>query len=185
MRCRWRAPFWRRSAGDRGWTLRTDAALEAIRAIAREVPQAIVGAGTVLGRADLDAARDAGARFAVSPGATPELLAAGRECGLPPAAGRDDAVRSDRGRCGRLRHAEAVPRRAGRWRRHAQGPGRSVPSREVLSTGGISLASAPEYPGVAERLLRGRLLDRSARVDPAAEWASITRLARQARRLRA
>src|SRR5882757_8062746 len=64
-------------------TLRTPAALEAIGAIAREVPQALVGAGTVLSRADLEAARAAGARFAVSPGATPELLAAGRDAGLP------------------------------------------------------------------------------------------------------
>src|SRR5258708_832557 len=64
-------------------TLRTEAALASIRAIAREVPQAIVGAGTVLGSDDLAAAREAGAHFAVSPGATAALLEAGRSCGLP------------------------------------------------------------------------------------------------------
>ena len=64
-------------------TLRTEAALASIRAIAREVPQAIVGAGTVLGSDDLAAAREAGAHFAVSPGATAALLEAGRSGGLP------------------------------------------------------------------------------------------------------
>src|SRR5260221_10553477 len=68
-------------------TLRTEAALASIRAIAREVPQAIVGAGTVLGSDDLAAAREAGAHFAVSPGATAALLEAGRSRGLPPPPG--------------------------------------------------------------------------------------------------
>jgi 2-dehydro-3-deoxyphosphogluconate aldolase/(4S)-4-hydroxy-2-oxoglutarate aldolase len=57
-------------------TLRTPAALGAIEAIAREVPEMALGAGTVLSSADLRAAADAGASFAVSPGATPALLAA-------------------------------------------------------------------------------------------------------------
>src|SRR5215469_6080559 len=57
-------------------TLRTPAALEAIRQITAEVPDAICGAGTVLSAADLESAAAAGARFAVSPGATPSLLAA-------------------------------------------------------------------------------------------------------------
>src|SRR5215472_9374695 len=57
-------------------TLRTGAALEAIRAIVAEVPEALCGAGTVLRPADLDAAIAAGASFAVSPGLNPALLAA-------------------------------------------------------------------------------------------------------------
>ena len=58
-------------------TLRSPAALEAIEAIAREVPEITVGAGTVLSEADLRAAAQAGATFAISPGATPALLEAG------------------------------------------------------------------------------------------------------------
>ena len=58
-------------------TLRSSAALEAIEAIAREVPDITVGAGTVLSEADLRAAAQAGATFAISPGATPALLEAG------------------------------------------------------------------------------------------------------------
>ncbi|MFN4057247.1 MAG: bifunctional 4-hydroxy-2-oxoglutarate aldolase/2-dehydro-3-deoxy-phosphogluconate aldolase [Roseinatronobacter sp.] len=63
-------------------TLRTDAALEAIKAMA-EVPGAVVGAGTVLGAAQMQAAKAAGARFAVSPGATPALIEAARAEGVP------------------------------------------------------------------------------------------------------
>jgi 2-dehydro-3-deoxyphosphogluconate aldolase/(4S)-4-hydroxy-2-oxoglutarate aldolase len=64
-------------------TLRTEAAAEAIAAIAREVPEAIVGAGTVLRAADVTRAREAGARFLVSPGLTPELASAGLGAGVP------------------------------------------------------------------------------------------------------
>lgn len=64
-------------------TLRTDAALEAIRRIAMEVPDALVGAGTVVTPADLHASAEAGAQFAVSPGATAALLDAGRDGPIP------------------------------------------------------------------------------------------------------
>jgi 2-dehydro-3-deoxyphosphogluconate aldolase/(4S)-4-hydroxy-2-oxoglutarate aldolase len=63
-------------------TLRTACALDAIRAMA-DVPGGIVGAGTLLTPADIRAAKDAGAKFGVSPGATPRLIAASVEIGLP------------------------------------------------------------------------------------------------------
>jgi len=64
-------------------TLRTDAGLDAIRAVADEVPEAIVGAGSVLNAAQLDRVQRAGARFAVSPGCTDALARAARSSGLP------------------------------------------------------------------------------------------------------
>lgn len=64
-------------------TLRTPAAWDAIAAVCREVPEAVVGAGTVTRPDELDRARGAGAAFAVSPGATPALLDAARRAGLP------------------------------------------------------------------------------------------------------
>lgn len=64
-------------------TLRTHAAFQAIQLIAEQVPEAIVGAGTVLNPYQLRKARDAGAQFAVSPGLTTELLAAAREDQFP------------------------------------------------------------------------------------------------------
>lgn len=64
-------------------TLRTPAGLEAVRAAAAEVPQAMVGAGTCLSVADLEACQAAGAAFAVSPGLSPALLQSARELRLP------------------------------------------------------------------------------------------------------
>ena len=64
-------------------TLRTDAGLAAIERIARRVPDAVVGVGTVTRADELHAAIDAGARFGVSPGLTPGLADAVRASGLP------------------------------------------------------------------------------------------------------
>jgi len=64
-------------------TLRTEAALRAVRAIAAAVPGAVLGVGTVLDPSQLEEARDAGARFAVSPGSMPRLLDAADALGFP------------------------------------------------------------------------------------------------------
>jgi 2-dehydro-3-deoxyphosphogluconate aldolase/(4S)-4-hydroxy-2-oxoglutarate aldolase len=64
-------------------TLRTPAAIEALRLIAAEVEGAIAGAGTVLNAEQLDQAQRAGARFAVSPGCTAALAKAARASGVP------------------------------------------------------------------------------------------------------
>lgn len=64
-------------------TLRTPAALQSIENIAAAVPEISVGAGTVVSIADLHAAANAGAAFAISPGATPTLLAGGATGPLP------------------------------------------------------------------------------------------------------
>jgi 2-dehydro-3-deoxyphosphogluconate aldolase / (4S)-4-hydroxy-2-oxoglutarate aldolase len=64
-------------------TLRTPHSLAAIEAIAKALPAAMVGAGTVLRSADITAAKNAGAKFLVSPGLTPDLAAAGLASGLP------------------------------------------------------------------------------------------------------
>ncbi|OXS00671.1 bifunctional 4-hydroxy-2-oxoglutarate aldolase/2-dehydro-3-deoxy-phosphogluconate aldolase [Shewanella algae] len=64
-------------------TLRTDCALEAIGRIAAEVPEALVGAGTILNEAQLAQAAEAGSQFAITPGATVELLKAGKAGKIP------------------------------------------------------------------------------------------------------
>ncbi|MBJ7326467.1 MAG: bifunctional 4-hydroxy-2-oxoglutarate aldolase/2-dehydro-3-deoxy-phosphogluconate aldolase [Chthoniobacterales bacterium] len=63
-------------------TLRTPAALDALRHIRREVPEMVAGIGTILSVEQLHAAREAGAAFGVSPGCNPRLLAAAREAGF-------------------------------------------------------------------------------------------------------
>lgn len=64
-------------------TLRTAAAMDAAAAIRASVPEAVLGIGTVTSAHDLDCARELGARFALSPGATPDLLDAATASGLP------------------------------------------------------------------------------------------------------
>jgi 2-dehydro-3-deoxyphosphogluconate aldolase/(4S)-4-hydroxy-2-oxoglutarate aldolase len=64
-------------------TLRTPHGLPAIRAIAQEVPDAILGVGTLTHPEEFAAAREAGALFGVSPGLTPRLIEASRSSGLP------------------------------------------------------------------------------------------------------
>src|ERR1700753_1784612 len=68
-------------------TLRTPVAIEAARAMIAEVPEAIIGIGTIVSPADLSQAERLGARFGISPGATPELLRAAAENALPFAPG--------------------------------------------------------------------------------------------------
>ncbi|THF57912.1 2-dehydro-3-deoxy-phosphogluconate aldolase [Ollibium composti] len=64
-------------------TLRTPDALECIRRVAAEVPEAVVGAGTILSASQFDEAASAGSKFIVSPGITRELLAAARDSEVP------------------------------------------------------------------------------------------------------
>ena len=64
-------------------TFRTPAAPAALKAVVREFPQMIVGAGTLLTAAQVKQAREGGARFGVSPGGNPKVLAAARKVGLP------------------------------------------------------------------------------------------------------
>jgi 2-dehydro-3-deoxyphosphogluconate aldolase / (4S)-4-hydroxy-2-oxoglutarate aldolase len=68
-------------------TLRTPVAIEAAKAIMANVPEAVVGIGTILNGDDLACAEDVGAQFGISPGATPELLEAAAASGLPFAPG--------------------------------------------------------------------------------------------------
>jgi 2-dehydro-3-deoxyphosphogluconate aldolase / (4S)-4-hydroxy-2-oxoglutarate aldolase len=68
-------------------TLRTQVAVESAKAIIAEVPDAIVGIGTILNASDLARAEALGAKFGISPGATPELLKAAAASALPFAPG--------------------------------------------------------------------------------------------------
>lgn len=125
-------------------TLRTPAALDAIRAM-RGVSGGIVGAGTLLTPADVRAARDAGARFGVSPGATVELLAAAEDTGLPmlPGAATASEVMALRQRgYTMLKFFPAEPAGGGAVLKALHAP---MPDVQFCPTGGVSLANAPAY----------------------------------------
>ncbi len=125
-------------------TLRTDAALDAIAAMAA-VEGAIVGAGTVLSPAQMAAAKEAGARFAVSPGATPALIDASRLHALPllPGAQTCSEVMTllEQGySVQKFFPAEAIGGVAAL--KSIAGP---LPQVTFCPTGGISVARAPDY----------------------------------------
>lgn len=166
-------------------TLRTKAAPAAIRAIAREVPDAIVGAGTITRLEDLKLAQDAGARFGVSPGATPELMAAARAAGLPFLPGvmtPTDMLVALAADYSALKFFPAAPAGGVAALKAMSGP---FPRLSFCPTGGIDLATAPDYlalPNVA--CVGGSWLTPPALVQRR-DWAGITRLAKQASALRA
>ena len=132
-------------------TMRTAAALDAIRAIAAEVPEAIVGAGTVLSAADLEKAVAAGAAFVVSPGMTPALWQAARGSPVPylPAISTPSELMA--GLEAGFTVFKYFPSHIGgpRALKSLHGP---YPTARFCPTGGVTLKNAPEFllcPNVA------------------------------------
>jgi Entner-Doudoroff aldolase len=161
-------------------TLRTPAALEAIAQIAAEVPDALVGAGTVVRPDQAEAAVEAGAQFLVSPGATPGLLDALQDLGapfLPGAATASEVIGLlERGlHVAKLFPAEAL--RGLSLLRAFEGP---FPQMRFCPTGGIDLRLAGDYlrlPNVC--CVGGSWMAPPATVS-AGDWVSIEGLARTA-----
>ncbi|MFB2532377.1 bifunctional 4-hydroxy-2-oxoglutarate aldolase/2-dehydro-3-deoxy-phosphogluconate aldolase [Paracoccus sp. p4-l81] len=125
-------------------TLRTPAALDAIRAMAA-VPGGVVGAGTLLTPADVRAAKNAGARFGVSPGATPALIGACVEFGLPLLPGAATASEAmallEQG----FDMLKLFPAEAVGGRNLLKSLGGPLPQISFCPTGGITEATAPDY----------------------------------------
>ncbi|MEU6414126.1 bifunctional 4-hydroxy-2-oxoglutarate aldolase/2-dehydro-3-deoxy-phosphogluconate aldolase [Microbispora sp. NPDC046933] len=126
-------------------TLRTPVALDAIRRIAAEVPEAVLGAGTVRSPEDVEAATGAGARFLVSPGTTPGLLAAMLAAGVPFLAGVATATEAmtlaERG-VREMKFFPAEPAGGVAYLKALSGP---LPDVRFCPTGGITPSNAPAY----------------------------------------
>ena len=165
-------------------TLRTPAGLDAIKAIAREVPHAIVGVGTVTAPEEFAQARAAGARFAVSPGLTPALAEAARQSGIPCLPGVMTPSDVIAARAAGFRQLKLFPaQQAGGlgMLKALHGP---FPDLVFCPTGGVTEQTALEFlslPNVA--CVGGSWLTPKAAVD-AKDWAEITRLAARAAALR-
>ncbi|MEU9931856.1 bifunctional 4-hydroxy-2-oxoglutarate aldolase/2-dehydro-3-deoxy-phosphogluconate aldolase [Streptomyces anulatus] len=126
-------------------TLRTPAALESIRAMAAEVPGAVVGAGTVISPEHVRDTVDAGARFLVSPGWTDALLEAMKASGVPflPGVSTTSEVVAllERG----VREMKFFPAEAAGGTAYLKALSAPLPQARFCPTGGISLTSAPSY----------------------------------------
>lgn len=112
-------------------TFRTAAGEEAIRRIAAEVPEVLVGAGTVLNLEQCDRALAAGAKFIVSPGYNEALVAHCQEKGVLVLPGCVNASDMTRAANAGLEYGEVLPCRAVRRRQRHQGPGPRVPQAEL------------------------------------------------------
>ena len=164
-------------------TLRTPAALEAIREMSR-VPGGVVGAGTLLTPADVAAAKDAGALFGVSPGATDRLLAACEEADLPllPGAATASEVMAllERG----YTVQKFFPAEAAGGAPALKAIGAPLPQVKFCPTGGVSPSNAPIYLGLSNTLCVGGSWVAPADKVASGDWAGITELARTAAALK-
>ncbi|MGW2699241.1 bifunctional 4-hydroxy-2-oxoglutarate aldolase/2-dehydro-3-deoxy-phosphogluconate aldolase [Streptomyces sp. NPDC001340] len=165
-------------------TLRTPAALDAIRAIAGEVPDAVVGAGTVIVPEQVGACVAAGARFLVSPGWTDALLTAMRASGVPflPGVSTTSEVVAllERG----VREMKFFPAQAAGGTAYLKSLAGPLPQARFCPTGGIGPATAPEYLSLPNVGCVGGSWMVPADAVAAGDWDRIEELARAAAGLR-
>lgn len=165
-------------------TLRTPVALEAIRAIAAEVPDAVVGAGTVISARSVTDSVTAGARFLVSPGWTDTLLDAMRTSGVPflPGVSTTSEVVAllERG----VTEMKFFPAEAAGGTAYLKALSGPLPQARFCPTGGISLASAASYLALGNVGCVGGSWMLPADAIAAKDWDRVERLAREAASLR-
>jgi 2-dehydro-3-deoxyphosphogluconate aldolase/(4S)-4-hydroxy-2-oxoglutarate aldolase len=165
-------------------TLRTDAALDVIEAIAGEVEGAVVGAGTVLTPEQLAAVERRGARFAVSPGATEVLLDAAQAGAvplLPGAATASEVMRLlERG----YREMKFFPAEPAGGVAYLKALASPLPEARFCPTGGIDAGRAKEYLALPSVICVGGSWVAPTDALRSGDWARITNLARDAAALR-
>jgi 2-dehydro-3-deoxyphosphogluconate aldolase/(4S)-4-hydroxy-2-oxoglutarate aldolase len=161
-------------------TLRTEAALEVIAKIAKEVPEAIIGAGTVTNRAQLQQVIDAGAKFAISPGLTSDLLKAGNDGNIaliPGISSISELMTAiDHG----YTHLKFFPAEASGGVKALKAIGGPFPDIKFCPTGGISPSNYNDYLALPSVRCAGGswLAPEDAMIN--GEWDKITELAKQA-----
>ncbi|WP_157245330.1 bifunctional 4-hydroxy-2-oxoglutarate aldolase/2-dehydro-3-deoxy-phosphogluconate aldolase [Nonomuraea typhae] len=165
-------------------TLRTAAALESIARIADEVPDAVIGAGTVRTPADISASVKAGARFLVSPGTTPALADALTGAGvpfLPGAATASEAMALAERGIGELKFFPAEAAGGLPYLKSLAGP---LPDVRFCPTGGIKPATAPDYLALPNVGCVGGTWLTPADALATGDWARVEKLAAEAAALR-
>jgi 2-dehydro-3-deoxyphosphogluconate aldolase/(4S)-4-hydroxy-2-oxoglutarate aldolase len=158
-------------------TLRTPQALACIEAIAREVPEAVVGAGTVRSRADAQAAANAGARFAVSPGYTSAVGQACRDVGLallPGVATGSEIMAAQEDGFTELKFFPALQAGGVAMLKAWAGPFFDV---KFCPTGGLTLQNAPDFLALSNVVCVGGSWLVPSNVPELGDWGRVTRLA--------
>jgi len=165
-------------------TLRTPQALACMEAIARDVPEAVLGAGTVRSQADAQAAVNAGARFAVSPGYTSALGQACRALGLPLLPGvatGSEIMQAQADGYQQLKFFPALQAGGLAMLKAWSGPFFDV---DFCPTGGLTAENAPQFLALPNVRCVGGTWLVPADALAAGDWARITALAAQTKGLR-
>ena len=161
-------------------TLRTPVALDAIAAIAAEVPDIVVGAGTVVTPQQVAQARDAGAEFLVSPGCTPTLLREMVGCGLPFLPGTATVSEAMTVLEAGLTEMKFFPAEASGGAAYLASIASPLPAARFCPTGGITATTASSYLSLPNVGCVGGswLTPKDALAEGA--WDRVTALAREA-----
>lgn len=161
-------------------TLRTPAALDVIAKIAKELPEAVVGAGTVTNRELLQRSADAGSKFAISPGLTKDLLLAGKEGDVALIPGISSISELMDGiDCG-YDHFKFFPAEASGGVKAIQSIGGPFPDIRFCPTGGINLDNIKNYLALKNVMCCGGSWLVSDEIIAQKDWSKITELALQA-----
>lgn len=161
-------------------TLRTPAALEAIRRASGEVEEAVVGAGTILSPQQYAAAAAAGARFIVSPGVTPALLDAAASSDVPFLPGAITPGEVLAARDAGLRFLKFFPAEQAGGAAFLKALAAPIPDIRFCPTGGITAANAVAYLKLPNVACVGGSWIAPDHLVAAGAWAEIENLARQA-----
>ncbi|AAZ24508.1 bifunctional 4-hydroxy-2-oxoglutarate aldolase/2-dehydro-3-deoxy-phosphogluconate aldolase [Colwellia psychrerythraea] len=161
-------------------TLRTSAALEVISAIAKELPEAIVGSGTVTNRQQLQQSYDAGAKFAISPGLTKDLLQAGNEGKIALIPGISSISELMDGADYGYDHLKFFPAEASGGVNAIKSIGGPFPDIRFCPTGGINLGNVRDYLALPNVVCCGGSWLVSNSIVENKNWSEITKLANQA-----
>ncbi len=160
-------------------TLRTPAALDVIREMA-QVEGGVVGAGTLLTPADVQAAKDAGAVFGVSPGATDRLLDACEEADLPLLPGAATATEAMRLLERGYSMLKFFPAEASGGAAALKAIGAPIPQVSFCPTGGVSMKNARDYLSLPNVVCAGGSWVAPKSLLTNGDWAGIEALAREA-----
>jgi 2-dehydro-3-deoxyphosphogluconate aldolase/(4S)-4-hydroxy-2-oxoglutarate aldolase len=161
-------------------TLRSEVAVDAIRRISREVPGAIVGAGTVASPEDLEAVAEAGAVFAISPGLTPTLLDAANHGPIALIPGISTASELMFGMEMGYTEVKFFPAEAAGGVQMLKSIGGPFPHITFCPTGGVSPKNYNDYLALANVACVGGSWIVPSREIEMENWATITKLAQKA-----
>lgn len=161
-------------------TLRTPAALEAVKLMRQAAPEAVVGVGTIIAPEQFAVARDAGAQFGVSPGCTAQLAVAARESGLPWLPGVMTPGEVMQARASGFNPCKLFPAQQAGGTGMLKALHAVFPEMRFCPTGGVSRGNAAEYLALPNVACVGGSWIAPAELVIRGDWAAIRELAAEA-----